>query len=196
LRLARVWAKDDPFGTEYAEIALSRESLEATGLAIGSEPLPYRLEYELTTTERYLTKKLIVSSRGPTWHRRLVLERNPTSGTWSCTADADGDVDLPAPGCDAAKLNGALDCDLSLSPLTNSMPVLRHALHTEHGSIDFLMAWVAVPELTVTPSPQRYTFVRPGVVRYESLDSDFVAEITLDAQGIVLDYPGIARTIR
>jgi hypothetical protein len=94
---------------------------------------------------------------------------------------------------------GALDCDLGLSPLTNSMPVLRHRLHEGGGPVDLLMAWVAVPELTVSPSPQRYTFVRRGhqarIVRYESLDSDFVAEITFDEQGLVLDYPGIARVV-
>jgi hypothetical protein len=75
------------------------------------------------------------------------------------------------------------------------MPVLRHQLHAEDRTIDFRMAWVAVPALTVTPSPQRYTFVRPGFVRYTSLDSDFQAEITFDEHGIVLDYPGIARTV-
>jgi len=34
------------------------------------------------------------------------------------------------------------------------------------------MAWVAVPELTVIPSPQRYTFIRRdgtrSIVRFES----------------------------
>jgi hypothetical protein len=107
-----------------------------------------------------------------------------------------GELDLPAPGGELAGLTGALDCDLGLSPLTNSMPVLRHRLHQENTSIEFVMAWVAVPGLTVTPSPQRYSFLRPGIVRYESLDSDFVAEISFDQHGIVLDYPGIARIVR
>ena len=98
-----------------------------------------------------------------------------------------------------ALMAGALDCDLGLSPLTNTMPVLRHRLHIGGGPLDLLMAWVAVPELTVSPSPQRYTFVRrePGaaIVRFESLDSDFRSDITLDEHGLVLDYPGIARAL-
>ena len=93
----------------------------------------------------------------------------------------------------------ALDCDLAWSPLTNSMPVLRHRLHERGGPIDFLMAWVSVPDLAVHPSRQRYTFVRRGahasVVRFESLDSRFAADITFDEAAVVVDYPGIARRI-
>jgi hypothetical protein len=197
VRLGRAWVKDEPVGAEFSEIRLEARTLAATGVAIGSEPLPYSLEYELTTSDGYVTSRLQVRSRGAGWERAMVLQRNAASGEWSCTAHTDGDLDLglPPPGGDMASLKDALDCDLGLSPLTNSMPVLRHRLHTENRAIDFLMAWVDVPALTITPSPQRYTFVRSGIVRYESLDSDFQAEITFDEHGIVLDYPGIARTV-
>ena len=36
-------------------------------------------------------------------------------------------------GAAAPELDGALDCDLGLSPLTNLMPVRRHALHEGAG---------------------------------------------------------------
>ncbi len=49
---------------------------------------------------------------------------------------------------------------LPWSPLTNSMPVLRHGMLRSGGPVDFLMAWVSVPDLSVHASPQRYTFVR------------------------------------
>jgi uncharacterized protein len=65
------------------------------------------------------------------------------------------------------------------------------------------MAWVSVPELQVHRSAQRYTFVRAvdsssTIVRFESLDGDspFRAELTVDRDGLVIDYPGIARRIR
>lgn len=75
----------------------------------------------------------------------------------------------------------------ALSPLTNSMPVLRHRLHEGGGPIDLLMAWVSVPDLAVYASAQRYTFIRaePGsrIVRFESLDSSFVADLRFDEDG-------------
>lgn len=98
-----------------------------------------------------------------------------------------------------AVLAGALDCDLGLSPLTNSMPVLRHRLHEGGGSVEFLMAWVSVPDLAVHRSRQRYTFVRRDaaarIVRFESLDATFVADVAFDDAGVVIDYPGLARRI-
>jgi hypothetical protein len=92
-------------------------------------------------------------------------------------------------------LAGALDCDLGLSPLTNSMPVLRHGLLEPGEPVELLMAWVAVPELTVHASAQRYVPLGEGVVRFESLDGEFTADIEFDADGLVVDYPGIARRL-
>jgi hypothetical protein len=194
--MMRVWAKDQPFGAELAELRIGGGTLSASGVALGIDPTPYRLEYQLTTTAGYVTEHLAVRVQGDGWRRALNLER-ATSGAWSCTTEARGELDRPAPGGDLGSVAGALDCDLGLSPLTNSMPVLRHELHQNDGSLDFLMAWVSVPDLAVYASRQRYTFVRqePGahVVRFESLDDTFVAEIVFDDEGVVLDYPGIGR---
>ena len=49
--MMRVWAKDQPFGAELADLTVSGGTLTATGTAIGIEPCPYRLDYQLTTTE-------------------------------------------------------------------------------------------------------------------------------------------------
>jgi hypothetical protein len=61
--------------------------------------------------------------------------------------------------------------------------------------MDFVMAWVSVPDLSVHASRQRYTFVRRegdlSVIRYESRDSTFAAEVKFDSDGLVVDYPGI-----
>ena len=84
---------------------------------------------------------------------------------------------------------------ISLSPVTNMMPVLRHRLHAG-GPVVLAMAWVAVPELSVRLDRQRYRHVRPQVVLFEAVDESFTAEITLDADGVVVDYPGIARQLR
>jgi uncharacterized protein len=178
---AVVWAKNDPPGMEFAEVRFADVTLAAAGVAIGSDPGPYRLTYALETTEDFVTRALRVETRSESVYASLELERSP-AGRWS----ADG-RDLP-------ELDGALDCDLGLSPLTNSMPVLRHRLLEESGSVDLLMAWVSVPDLAVHASPQRYTGLG-GVVRFDSLDDSFTADITFDEDGLVLDYPGIARRL-
>jgi hypothetical protein len=110
-----------------------------------------------------------------------------------------GDAPLPPPGGDFQLLSGALDCDLGLSPLTNSMPVLRHALLRGGGPVDFQMAWVSVPDLGIWASSQRYMFLRSikeqHVVRFEDADDGFTADLTFDKDGLVVDYPGLAHRL-
>jgi hypothetical protein len=196
-----VWTKEEPFlGTEMAEVTLSEDRLSAKCTAIGVNPLPYRLEYELETAEGFVTARLWVRTEGMGWTRELDLTRG-SSGLWSSKTDSGGSVELPGlerdPDMDSVA--GALDCDLGLSPLTNSMPVLRHRLHEGGGPVDFLMAWVSVPDLAVHASRQRYTFLRresgARVVRYESRGGNFVSDLRFDDDGIVIDYPKLARRI-
>ncbi len=196
--MIRVWAKDQPFGAELADVSLGDGTLSASGFAIGTEPVPYRLEYELETTEDYVTRRLRARSWGKGWHRALDLHRD-ASGAWTSTSESEGSPNLPFAGGDMASVAGALDCDLGLSPLTNSMPVLRHRLHQDGRSMDFVMAWVSVPDLSVHRSLQRYTFIRREpdayIVRYENRDGTFTADLSFDDAGVVIDYPSLARRV-
>ncbi len=193
---AIAWIKENGNGAEFADVLIAHKRLTATGLAIGTTPIGYRLDYKLETDYGFTTLGLLVTARGSGWRRQLDLRRN-RRGKWSVGTKSEGATTLPAPGGDTSVISEALDCDLALSPLTNSMPVLRHGLLDGGGPVDFLMAWVSVPDLSVHPSRQRYTFMRKSgevsVVRYESGSRDFVAELTFDADGLVIDYPGIGR---
>jgi uncharacterized protein len=134
-RRAVAWVKDEPFGVEFAEITLSDKHLTATGVAIGTAPPPYRLDYELETERGFVTARLRVTSRGDGWRRALELRRDDNTG-WSIDAEEEGDVDLPPAGGDTARIADALDCDLGLSPLTNTMPIRRHGLTKSGGPVD------------------------------------------------------------
>jgi hypothetical protein len=197
-RRAVAWVKDEPFGVEFAEIAIAHERLAATGVAIGTAPLPYRLDYELETNPGFVTKRLRVTSRGEGWRRALDLHRQE-NGVWNVEADEEGDVGLPAAGGEPAGFAEALDCDLGLSPVTNMMPILRHDLFQTGGPIELTTAWVEVPGLAVRADSQRYRHVTSAVdhhvIRFEAVDGSFTAEITVDADAVVVDYPGIARQL-
>jgi hypothetical protein len=197
-RRATAWVKDDPFGIEFAEIGIARERLTATGVAVGIAPVPYRLDYELETKAAFVTARLRVTTRGAGWRRELELER-ADDGVWSIDGRAVGDVDLPPAGGPAAPLSRALDCDLELSPVTNAMPILRHGLLDGGGPVELTTAWVAVPALSVRADGQRYRHVGSAadrrVVRFEAVDGSFAADIVLDADAVVIEYPGIARRL-
>jgi uncharacterized protein len=176
------WTGVEEWLAEHARVQLRADGLLATGIQLGAEPEPYRLDYHLDVPRDWITRRLEVESAGEGWWRTIVLERDAEGG-WT----VDGQRD--------ARLDGAVDCDLAFSPLTNVMPILRHDLHERPESRDFVMAWISVPDLQVHRSPQRYEHVRPGVVRYVALDGDFTAELELDAVGLVVRYPRLAERV-
>jgi uncharacterized protein len=191
-----VWAGTDAWRAESAEVHQVGDGFTARGVQLGVDPLPYRVDHRLETTGGWLTRTLEVSATGDGWRRTLLLTSD-LEGAWTCEATAHGDVDLPGPGGQAATLTGALDCDLGLSPLTNTMPVLRHRLHRGGGAAELLVAWVSVPDLQVHASRQRYQHARTtasgAVIRFTS--GDFTADVVVDGDGFVVDYPGLAERL-
>jgi hypothetical protein len=196
-----IWRGLDAWRTEVSSVRVGEHGLEAAGTQIGVDPLPYRLDYRLDASDGFVTRRLEIEAEGSRWRRRLDL-RHDGKGSWTCKATASGKVSLPDPGGPVAPLQGALDCDLGLSPQTNTMPIRRSGLHRRPGSADFLMAWVSVPDLAVLASPQRYEHVRNdadgSVVRYvdRGLFPGFEAEVQVDRRALVVVYPGLARQVK
>lgn len=177
------WSIIPNTGLETSWIELSGSRLVARGRALGRKPVTYWLDYELETGAEFVTHVLRVKVEVGNETRRLELSRE--GEIWAANGEK-----IP-------ELTGALDCDLGLCPLTNTMPILRHDLHTRPGRHDFLMAWVAVPELTVHPSRQTYTHLNKSSdgaqVRYES--GDFTSDLRVDRDGLVVEYPQLATRV-
>jgi uncharacterized protein len=180
-----LWSGLDSWRAEAATLELTPAGVRARGTQLGVDPLLYRLDYRLDASSEWVTRRLEVEAGGEDWSRRFELTRDG-EGTWRTS------------GAEEEALQGAVDCDLAFSPLTNLMPIRRHGLHEHPGQRDFVMAWVTVPDLEVHASRQRYEHVRPGVVRFTDLGmhAGFTAELALDADGVVLEYPGLARRVR
>jgi hypothetical protein len=90
-------------------------------------------------------------------------------------------------------LEGVDFFDLGYSPLFNSLPVLRDGLLDEGPARDYVMRWVAVPELELHESQQRYEPLGGRRVRYRS--GTFAADLTFDEDGLVVRYEGLAERV-
>jgi hypothetical protein len=192
-----VWAGTDEWRAESVLVTPAAGGFAAVGVQLGIAPLPYRLEYRLTVAGGWMTRSVELEASGAGWRRTAHLSRGD-GGAWSFRAESDdGVVDLPEPACYATALGDALDCDLGFSPLTNTMPVVREALHREPGAATFTTAWISVPDLAVHASVQSYEHQRRtpsgSVVRFSS--GAFTADLILDGDGFVVDYPDLARRV-
>lgn len=200
------WIGDeDPERVEAAVITLAPGRLDALGT---SRTTDYVMSWALETGADWITTRLDVSVSGRGFTRTLVLTRD-ARGRWQSETAVRGDEEfhgerMAPPGiADPSVLEGALDCDLALCPVTNTMPILRLGALSGLEETDLLMAWVDVPSLAVLPSGQAYSAAEPfdpasgrAVVRYRSTGSGFTADLRVDEDGIVVDYPRLARRIR
>lgn len=196
-----VWEGDGEWRAEVCEARLDDAGLSAIGTQVGVDPLPYRLDYQLfcASATQLLTRSLVVQATGAGWRRELRLARDE-AGEWDVDAQSEGAPHLPQAGGDPAPFADALDCDLGRCPLTNTMPVLRHGLHRGGDPVDFTMAWVSVPDLSVHVSRQRYEPLEvhedgSSTVRYVGEHRDFVGDLEFDPQGFVVYYPELARRV-
>jgi hypothetical protein len=190
-----IWSGVEEWLAESAAVEL-RGGLTAIGTQLGAEPVPFRVEYRLEAPD-FVTREVELTATAEGWRRQLHL-RHDGSGGWSAEVEDDGGV--PGGPWDGSlpDLSKARDIDIENSPLTNTMPILRHGFQSA-GEGDFVMAFVTMPGLRVEVSPQRYEHVRTtdagSVVRYLSRDGDFTAELELDEDGLVELYPGLARRV-
>ncbi|WP_199423400.1 putative glycolipid-binding domain-containing protein [Actinotalea solisilvae] len=184
------WRGVDPDRVDAARVVLHDDRLSAWGTSCAGD---HTTAYRLVTGAGWVTRELDVTCRDAAGERRLELRR-ADDGRWSARRWSRGQetpVTLP-------DLDGALDCDLALCPLTNTMPLLRLRAAGTEATGALVMAWVAVPGLEVLASEQRYGPSTPtpdggAAVRFAT--DGFAATIVVDADGLVVDYPGIGRRL-
>jgi hypothetical protein len=176
-----VWRGLDGWRADGAFVRIEDGRLSAHGTQFGAQP--YRLDYHLRTGKDFVTESLELSLLRGGSLKRLLLERSP-EGSWT--------VDNQP----VTEVEGALDCDLGLCPLTNTMPVLREGLlKPDAQPHEFVMAWVAVPDLTVHRSEQRYEPIDAHHVRYVGRHRSFEGVLELDDHGLVVRYPELAERV-
>lgn len=105
----------------------------------------------------------------------LVLEHDG-AGTWR----------------DRPELDGCLEVDISITPMTNTLPINRLGLGVGE-SAEIRAVYVELPQLEVSVMPQRYTRLAERLYRYQS--EGFQADLTVDEHNIVVDYPNLWRRL-
>ncbi len=174
-----VWEWCDRPGIEHLLLALDGDGSRADGIVVvGLEGAILRLRYGIACDAqwRFRTATITAESNGETRQRRIEYSND---GAW--TVDGAARPDL-AP---------CTDIDIMGTPFTNTMPIRRLALPPEQP-VAICVVYVSIPDLAVSLMTQDYTRRGAGF-RYRSLASGFTAELSVDADGIVIDYGTIWR---
>jgi len=184
-----MWTPWTAPGLEHVRVLIQPEAIVADGLILGvSEREPFRVHYEIQCDQQWKLRVVHVSLLGDSSRSLHLL----TDGEGSWTAEH-GEA-LPS-------LSGCRDVDISVTPFTNTLPIRRLAL--ESGvSATLSMVYISVPELQVEVTEQRYTCLEAtssgGRYWFEGLEqgeATFTAELPVDQDGLVMDYPGLFRRV-
>ncbi|MGQ0480718.1 MAG: putative glycolipid-binding domain-containing protein [Pseudonocardia sp.] len=176
---------------ESARVLLGSGGLRALGRSVrlAADGSAFTSSYRLVVGESGELQRLSVTSASSQRERSLTLNRTE-DGYWLLDTGSGGA---------RAEFDGAVDIDLQLSPMFTALPIRRLRLHREVGEHRLPIVFVSLPTLEVTLVHQHYrtlsTLDDAGRAVVGFSWDDFTAEITVDADGMVLDYPGIARRL-
>ncbi len=180
------WQRLDSPGLEHLLLDFRPRELGAYGLVIGASEEtgePFRVQYSIladlsgAVIEVSVTDILKIG-------RSIALKSNGL-GRWQ---DSSGAA-LP-------ELDGCIDVDLTITPSTNTLPIRRLGLRLgESQAID--AAYIQLPEFKIMRTQQRYTYVaqESNFSRWLFQQGNFEAGLSVDADGLVLDYAGLFQRI-
>ncbi|MBB4040016.1 hypothetical protein GGR34_001667 [Microvirga flocculans] len=167
-------------GLEHADVRPADGGLDISGVVIAREgEAEFGLFYRLKLDALWRTREALVrTTSGNTLH-----------------LESDGQGHWQENGRDQPALQGCIDIDIQATPLTNTLPIRRLGLESGE-SMEIRLCYIAVPGLTAAPANQRYTALAAGsLYRFESLESGFSADLPVDEDGFVLDYPSLFKRL-
>ncbi|MBE2268782.1 MAG: putative glycolipid-binding domain-containing protein [Anaerolinea sp.] len=181
-----LWSRWDNTGTEYLRLWSDNAGFRADSGIVGViEESPLRVGYRIHCDPNWHTRELTVRVTGARGNSALDL-LSDGAGNWRTRSGEP----LPA-------LTGCIDVDLMATPFTNTLPIRRLGLAVG-ASAEIQVVYVSFPTLELSAMRQRYTNM--GVIdgtqhyKYENVSGEpFEALLTVDADGLVLDYPGLFR---
>ena len=88
--------------------------------------------------------------------------------------------------------SGALDVDMVLSPFFNTLPIRRFGLHTQVQDLEVPTVYVNLLDLSIQEATLTYSSGSEGIHVISPVST---SSVTVDADGFVLDYPGLAERI-
>ncbi|MFB6154713.1 MAG: putative glycolipid-binding domain-containing protein [Haloferacaceae archaeon] len=185
MRRQLLWTRLDAHGLDHCRV--SSNAARGGGTRVQGTVVtrfdghPATVAYEIRADREWRTRALDVTVHGQQTGRLSLVTDDP--GEW--------EVEAGQAGTDVA---GPVDVDLAATPFTNTLPIRRLDLGVGEAA-DVPVVYVSAPDLTVSVADQRYTRLGPAGdgerYRYENATSGFEAEITVDAEGFVVSYPGL-----
>lgn len=171
------WRSLEADGLDHVTVEAAVDRIVARGAVIGSRGgVPYGVYYRIDCALDWGVREVAIGAADGRGLHLLTDGR----GEW---ATGNGEP--------IAALDGCLDVDLAGTPFTNTLPIRR--LSWEPGERrELRMAYVPFDSFEPIADGQSYTCLEPARrFLYQAADRSFEAELAVDADGLVTDYPSL-----
>jgi hypothetical protein len=152
----------------------SGNRIESTIVGLYQQQL-YKVEYMIETNAQWETTSIVLATQ---LNDKRSVHRY----------DGDGNGNWKQNGKAVSEFKGCVDVDLPLSPFTNTLPIRRLGLAV-HESVEITVMYLDILENSFRPVRQKYERRSGTEYKYENIPNDFEALITVDLDGLVVDYP-------
>ncbi|MCF3638396.1 putative glycolipid-binding domain-containing protein [Rhizobium sp. TRM95111] len=169
-------------GLEHLTVRTVDGGVRAEGVAIGErDAASYGVSYRIDCDSG--------------WRVRSLLLKDTTGRQLALASDGDGHWRSPD-GTPRPEFDGCIDIDLSGSPFTNTLPIRRLNLDPSQGTARLRMLYIPFDTLEPVVDGQLYTCLVPARrYLYEAEDGAFRAELPVDEDGLVTDYPTLCQRL-
>lgn len=145
------------------------------------DSVAFDLAYTLRVDAQWRVRAISISSQAAS-DTKLVDLLADGNGNWT---DAAGQ---PLP-----QFRGCIDIDISLSPLTNTLPIRRLDFSGQPKQATTVV-YISLPSGDLKPMHQWYTKHSDTVYTYED-ENNYTNTIAVDQNGLVVDYPGLFKRV-
>jgi uncharacterized protein len=181
-----IWSNLTATGLEQFHLFCRNHEIYADGIVLGLEnDSAFRIRYQIRCDSNWQVREVTVTSLAE------------PEQTIHLTADGLGNW-MNESGETLTEFAGCLDVDITATPFTNTLPLRRLPLKQGEAT-EIKVVYISIPEMLLSVELQRYTCLEAsdggGRYRFESLDGDFSAIITVDSDKLVEDYPELFKRV-
>lgn len=174
-----VWKGEGASCSEKILLERKRLTIVATSHVSGGDAelnTKWDAEYKIICDKSWCVRQISINEK--LFNHRLTIYGDG-NGHW---ADQDGK--------ELKDIQGCIDIDFRATPFSNTLPIRRLQLAAgEKASIE--VVYINAPDLRVTKEQQIYTRLSEHNWKFEQPSADFTAIITVDDEGLILNYPGL-----
>jgi hypothetical protein len=173
-----LWTGKEYYSLENCLADITPSGVDINSVIVGKHgSIIYRVEYHIKTNPDWETQFIQISSRHSNRELKYRLHKY-SKDKWI----ADGQTIMLFDGC--------IDADIALTPFTNSLPIKRLKLDLDQTE-QVRVIYFDLLAQEVRAVDQQYTRIDERKYHYENIPNDFAADITVDDNGLVTDYPSL-----